>query len=500
MQVSAPGEIMNIEAVIAVNRFGLGARSGELTRAESDPKAYLLAQLQGPSSQPAYIRDLPRSDKILAEVLRIRKEQRALKKKAGGEPIPESMKMYGSTVRRYYVDQVGARFRNCVQTDYSFHERLVHFWSNHFAVSADKQPISAVAGAFENEAIRPNLGGKFVDLLLAAEKHPAMILYLDNEKSVGPNSDFAQSGKRRRKQKRPADINENLAREILELHTLGVDGGYSQDDVTAFAKVLTGWSVGSDQGRQKAGTPGVFLFRDNTHERAAQTILGERFDQQGVAQGEAVLRKLAVQPSTARFVANKLVRHFVADEVPTAMVERIAKVFLDTGGDLPRVHEALVNSKESWQAPLAKYKTPEEFVISTFRAFGFVPDKTKTIIRALDEMGQSPFRPGSPGLMFAKAETDARLVLFILRGAMDGIAVLESGGWDTHARQGAASGSLANKFAMLDQGRDLYPTTDIRSVFKGVLGQHLNLQESFLDKHVFPGGKPASVIENIVRV
>jgi len=396
MQVSAPGEIMNIEAVIAVNRFGLGARSGELTRAEPDPKAYLLEQLQGPSSQPAYIRDLPRSDKILAEVLRIRKEQRALKKKASGEPIPESMKMYGSTVRRFYVDQVGARFRNCVQTDYPFHERLVHFWSNHFAVSADKQPVSAVAGAFENEVIRPNLGGKFIDLLLAAEKHPAMILYLDNEKSVGPNSDFAKSGKRRRKKKRPADINENLAREILELHTLGVDGGYRQGDVTAFAKVLTGWSMGSDQGRQKAGTPGAFLFRENTHEPDSQVIMGERYGQHGVAQGEAVLHKLARHTSTARFVADKLVRHFVADDPSVAMVDRVAAVFLESGGDLPRVHEALVNSKESWQAPLSKYKTPEEFVISTFRAFDYVPGKTKTIIRALEQMGQSPFRPGSP--------------------------------------------------------------------------------------------------------
>jgi len=386
---------MNIKSAIAANRFGLGARPGELKQSERDPKSYLLDQLQGPSRQPAYIHDLPRSDKILSDVLRIRKEQRALIMKAGGETKPEDMKIYGSTVRRYYVDQVGARFRNSVQTDYPFHERLVHFWSNHFAVSADKQPISAVVGAFENEVIRPNLGGKFVDLLLAAEKHPAMILYLDNERSIGPNSDYAHSGRRRRRN-RPADINENLAREILELHTLGVDGGYKQADVTAFARVLTGWSIGSNQGRLKAGTPGAFVFREYTHERGTQTVMGERFGQHGVAQGEAVLRKLAAHPSTARFIVTKLVRHFVAGEVPVAMVERLTEEFLNSGGDLPGVHQALVESKEPWQTPLSKYKTPEEFVISTFRAFDFVPDRTKTIIRALDQMGQSPFRPGSP--------------------------------------------------------------------------------------------------------
>jgi len=386
---------MNIESAIAVNRFGLGARPGELKKSEQDPEAYLLNQLQGPSRQPAYLSDLPHSDKILAEVLRLRKEQRALKKKSAGEPIPKNQKKYASVVRRHYADQVGARFRNAARTDYPFHERLVHFWSNHFAVSADKQPVSSVAGAFENEAIRPNLDGKFIDLLMAVEKHPAMILYLDNERSIGPNSDYAQSGRRRRRN-RPADINENLAREILELHTLGVDGGYKQADVTAFARVLTGWSIGSDQGRFRAGPPGAFVFREYTHERGTQTVMGEQFGQHGVAQGEAVLRKLAAHPSTARFIATKLVRHFVADEVPAAMVERIAKVFLDTGGDLPRVHEALVKSKEPWQTPLAKYKTPDEFVISTFRAFDFVPDRTRTIISALDQMGQSPFRPGSP--------------------------------------------------------------------------------------------------------
>ena len=386
---------MSIESAIAANRFGLGARPGELKKLEGDPKAYLLDQLQGPSSQPAYISDIPRSDKILTEVLRIRKMQRKEKKQADSENAAANIKKYAATVRSHYMDQVGARFRNAAQTEYPFHERLVYFWSNHFAVSADKQPISALAGAYENEVIRPNLDGKFIDLLLAAEKHPAMILYLDNERSTGPNSMMAKATKRRRS-RRIANINENLAREILELHTLGVNGGYKQADVTAFARALTGWSVGSDQGRFKQGTPGAFAFRGNIHEPGTQSIMGEQFPQQGIVQAEAILRKLAAHPSTASFIATKLVRHFVADEPPKAMVKRVAKVFLKSGGDLPLVHAALVNSKEAWKTPLSKYKTPQDFIISTFRAFDHVPDKTRLTVAALDQMGQMPFRPGSP--------------------------------------------------------------------------------------------------------
>jgi len=232
-------------------------------------------------------------------------------------------------------------------------------------------------------------------LLIAAETHPAMILYLDNERSIGPGSMIAKRGKRRRKE-RTAGINENLAREILELHTLGVDGGYRQADVIAFAKVLTGWSIGSDQGRFKAGKPGAFLFRQEAHEPGSQVIMGERFQQDGFDQGLAVLSTLALDSTTARFIATKLVRHFVADQPPATMVERIAAVFLESGGNLPKVHATLVQSKEPWQVPLAKYKTPEEFVISSYRAADYIPNRIKTVISALEQMGQMPLRPGSP--------------------------------------------------------------------------------------------------------
>jgi uncharacterized protein (DUF1800 family) len=385
---------MKIETAIAANRFGLGARPGELKKLDGNPKGALLAQLQGPSSKPSYITGIPPSDEILTEVFRIRKKQREQKKQAGENEVTPMMESYGSTVRRYYAEQVAARIRNGVETQYPFHERLVHFWSNHFAVSTDKQPVSAIAGAYENEAIRPNLGGSFYDLLLAAETHPAMILYLDNERSIGPGSALAKP--RRRRKTRSVGINENLAREILELHTLGVDGGYRQEDVTEFAKVLTGWSVGNGQGRFKAGKPGAFVFREDTHEPGSKVIMGVRYQQFGIEQGMGVLRKLATEPATASHIATKLVRHFVADDPPAAMVERVARVFLDTGGNLPKVHAELVKSPEPWQVPLAKYKTPEEFVISSYRAFDYTPARIRNTITTLEQMGQMPYRPGSP--------------------------------------------------------------------------------------------------------
>ena len=227
------------KAVIAASRFGLGARPGELTTIGRNTEAWLLDQLQGPSRLHSQLRRLPTSDAVLVEVLELRRQQREEKKRGEDDVVKD----YGKTVRRHYFEQTGARYTAAAESDEPFHERLVHFWSNHFAISGDKQPLPAIAGLYENEAIRPNISGKFIDLLLAVEKHPAMILYLDNQRSVGPNSDLGRKANRRQRE-RQVGLNENLAREILELHTLGVHGGYTQKDVTSFATVITGWSIG----------------------------------------------------------------------------------------------------------------------------------------------------------------------------------------------------------------------------------------------------------------
>jgi uncharacterized protein (DUF1800 family) len=388
---------MKHSTVIAANRFGLGARPGDLEIVDKNPKAWLLDQLQGPSRLPRDIRRLEHSSKVLVEVQSVRREDRQMKRAASDDPAPDIVRKYGRMARNHYVGQVAARYRTAAASDYPFHERLVHFWSNHFAISADKQPLPTIAGLFENEAIRPNVAGKFADLLIAVEQHPAMILYLDNQRSAGPNSPLARRANHRNN-KRNFGLNENLAREILELHTLGVDGGYTQEDVTTFAKVITGWSIGGqgDNGRFADGEPGKFEFREIIHEPGAQTLLGNRYPQTGVDQGEAVLRDLAVHPSTARFLATKLARHFVADEPPARLVDKLASTYLETDGDLSAVYEALVQADEPWRALHSKYKTPHDFVISTFRAFDHIPDKVRFVVAALDLMAQTPFRPGSP--------------------------------------------------------------------------------------------------------
>jgi uncharacterized protein (DUF1800 family) len=334
---------------------------------------------------------------VFVEVSELRRQQRQMKRAAEADTAPDIARSYGQLVRRHYLQQTRVRYNNAADTSHPFHERLVHFWSNHFAISADKQPVPALAGLFENEAIRPNVSGKFADLLIAVEQHPAMIVYLDNQRSIGPNSKLGLRANRRRSDQE-FGLNENLAREILELHTLGVDGGYSQEDVTTLAKVITGWSIGGagENGRFADGTPGKFEFREIIHEPGSQQILGQKYSQPGVKQGEAVLRDLATHPATAKFLATKLARHFVADEPPAGLVEKLSRVYLESGGELGAVYEALILAEEPWQKLQAKYKTPHDFVISTLRAFDHVPEDGRLTVAALDLMGQTPWRPGSP--------------------------------------------------------------------------------------------------------
>ncbi|HSC17141.1 MAG TPA: DUF1800 domain-containing protein [Gammaproteobacteria bacterium] len=403
------------DAAIAANRFGLGARPGEARSIGSDAKGWLLAQLENPpSSAPA---GAPESARVLAEVrdLRVARQiaQQARANLVGPpnadapRPSPgideQAIREFGSFVREHYVAQTAERHKRAIETHRPFVERLVHFWSNHFAVSADKQPLAALAGLYEQEAIRPNVTGNFYDLLLAVERHPAMILYLDNQASMGRSSQAATLVRRNRG--RELGLNENLAREILELHTLGVDGGYTQADVTEFAKVLTGWSIGGTlaEGRPAlarfggdGGTPGEFHFRAPMHEPGDKTILGNRYRERGVDEGEDVLRALALHPKTASHLATKLARHFVADDPPAKLVERLSDAYLRNEGDLTSVYRVLIESAECWREPLAKFKTPHDFAISAYRLLDFVPENLQPVTAFLTQAGQRPYAPGSP--------------------------------------------------------------------------------------------------------
>ena len=392
-----------MQAEIAVLRFGLGARPGDLAAAQAEPRAWLMAQLKGAAPLAGNTALAP-SEQIFAELLAAREHLQDMKREAaapGAAPdatVAAAFNPVRDAYLPHYRAQVLARAQSAALTTRPFAERLVHFWTNHFAVSADKGAVIGIAGTLENEAIRPHVDGRFVDLLTAVEQHPAMIAFLDNQNSVGKDSELAQLAARRGpdKPKREFGINENLAREILELHTLGVNGGYTQADVTSFAQIITGWSIGGGKGRLAGGTPGQFYFRDNLHEPGPKNFLGKTYYQSGRRQGEAVLADLAVHPATARFIATKLVRHFVADDPPPAAVERVARVFIKTGGDLPRVYAALIEAPEAWDADMRKFKTPEDFVFSTLRALSATPQKPEEMVRAFELLGQRQYTPGSP--------------------------------------------------------------------------------------------------------
>jgi uncharacterized protein (DUF1800 family) len=389
----------DLGAAIAANRFGLGARPGELDVVARGPEAWLMKQLKAPPPVLAG-EGLEPSSETLVKVLELRKQ------KQDGAPGDQAQKAavlkLPAVYRPVYIDEVYARFSHSVATDRPFLERLTQFWTNHFAVSVDKIAVLGLAGAMEREAIRPHVTGHFSDLLLAVEKHPAMLLYLDNAASIGPNSRAARLVGRRGKG-RKVGINENLAREILELHTLGVNGGYSQADVTTFAQAISGWSIGGQGNSRRLtklkadnGTPGEFHFREAFHEPGAKKLLDRSYGDDGVRQGEAILRDLATARETARHISTKLARHFIADDPPPAAVNRIARAWLESRAHLPTVYEALVESPEAWQQPLAKYKTPADYIYSSYRALGIPMREKRRALQAFETLGQRNLMPGSP--------------------------------------------------------------------------------------------------------
>jgi uncharacterized protein (DUF1800 family) len=346
---------MDIQVAHALARFGLGRRGGEPLPA--DPGTWLRAQLRGPDS--AHFATPPSTASGL-EALREDRENK-----------PEPGKSRG---RALFRRDATAQFANALTTATPFRERLVWFWTNHFTISLRRGQCAALAGAFVEEAIRPHVTGRFADMLLAVMRHPAMLLYLDNAASVGPDSPVGQRGKR--------GLNENLARECMELHTVSPAAGYTQDDVTNFAKVLTGWSIDP-----RAEPPG-FRFRPFTHEPGEQVVMGRRFPP-GEEGGEAALRFLAGHPATHRFLATKLARHFISDDPPADAVRTIAGVLRDTGGELGAASAALTTLQDAWQ-PQSKLRTPMDFVVATLRALDAPPPQAEQpwMIGVLAGLGQ----------------------------------------------------------------------------------------------------------------
>ena len=405
-------------AFIALQRFGLGARPGDLAAIASDPRNAVLAEIV-PAAALIPQGSLLDTVAGLEAIRAIQMDRKAAKETpvppvtdaaatadpqemsgepmapgdAAGKPKGKKKKQQAAAAAgdptkpgNPLLPELTARLDHAGKATIGFAERWAMFWTNHFAVEADSnQIVRWTVGAYDREAIRPHLFGRFSDLLFAATQHPAMLRYLNNATSIGPDSKAGE--------KQGKGLNENHARELMELHTIGVDAGYTQADVTSFAKVLTGWTFG-----QKPDQPekfGRFVFNPATHEPGPQTILGQVYDQKGVKQGDAVLDMLAAHPATATHIATKLVRHFVADDPPADLVALLARSFTDSGGDLAALAKTLLGADAAWSAPLTKLRLPHEYLYAATRALGIAP-KPQQILKALTTLGQPMFNPPSP--------------------------------------------------------------------------------------------------------
>lgn len=382
----------DLMAAIAVTRFGLGARPGEIAAAGTDPQDWLIRQIRPQGG------DLPQDDRATSAsrvqmMTAYRQDrQRARQAETKSEEALAARMDGQQRLREALAGDFLARARLGASTPAGFRERWSLFWANHFTVSATKQVTAVLIGPFEREAIRPHVFGRFEDLLVAAVTHPAMLTYLDQAQSIGPGSQAAAMVARRQAGRRQPGLNENLAREILELHTVGVEAGYGQTDVAEFARALTGFSLGLEQ----EDRPGQFVFRDRAHEPGPRTILGRRHAEGGLDQGLEVLKALAADPRTARHVCTRIARHFVSETPPPDLIAALEQRWMQTGGRLDAVAETLIQAPEAWDPAPAKFKTPYEFTLSTWRLVGAEPSAIGRLAPILTALGQKPFSPPSP--------------------------------------------------------------------------------------------------------
>ncbi|HET9440177.1 MAG TPA: DUF1800 domain-containing protein [Longimicrobiales bacterium] len=364
----------------ALNRFGLGARIGERRRI-NDPHAWLRDQLtqQVPAPLAAGVTENEIANALRAFRMIGQGDERARR---------EARQRLQRLAR---AEQLGALALR-ITSDQSFTERLVAFWSNHLCVStAAKLLVAPLAGSYEREVVRKHVFGRFEDMVLASARHPAMLIYLDNFQSVGPRARGAQLNRRAGRQR---GLNENYARELLELHTLGVDGGYTQTDVIELARMLTGWTVDGIGGRRADG-PIRFAFNDMLHEPGGKTLLGARYHEDGAHEGERAIRALCRHPSTARFVARKLATHFIADTPPTTAVDRLAKTYRETDGDLRAVSAALIELPEVWSDGARKLRTPQDWIVAVLRAFA-AREVNEAILPVLRQLRHPLWSPQAP--------------------------------------------------------------------------------------------------------
>jgi uncharacterized protein (DUF1800 family) len=379
---------MDLRTAHALARFGMGP--GGSAAPPADPSAWLLDQLRQPDWQPEGT-PAPSVREGLAALRADRQDRQAkvtpnpgiaaADQPPAGQQLPAGQPPAGqSRARALYRAQGLSAIARAVATQTPFRERLVWFWTNHFTISLRRGQCTAIAGAFVSEAIRPHVTGRFQDMVLAVMRHPAMLLYLDNAGSVGPDSIGGMLTHR--------GLNENLARECMELHTVTPASGYSQADVTEFARILTGWSI------ELKNDPQGFVFRPRIHEPGEQTLMGRGFPD-GEAGGVEALKFLANHPATHRSLATKLVCHFVADIPPPEGIRRIEGILRDTNGDLGAAASGLVGLEAAWQ-PGTKLRTPTDLMVAAFRALDVPLDPSPPFLGILAGLGQPLWTAPAP--------------------------------------------------------------------------------------------------------
>jgi uncharacterized protein (DUF1800 family) len=386
----ASAEPVNPKHLHLIDRLSFGIGAGDLDRVKSIGIDRYIQQQLNPNSiaEPAILTDrLAKLDTINLSPVEIFQLYNPNRQVEGQQPNPTVKKVQRQQSKQVVQQAIEAKLWRSIYSQRQLQEVMTDFWYNHFNVYADKGIDKLWVGAYEREAIRPHVFGKFRDLLGATARHPAMLFYLDNWQNSAPNID--RNGKSR-------GLNENYARELMELHTLGVDGGYKQVDVIALAKIFTGW--GFKQPGQKVPDGYSFQFNRNRHDFSNKIFLKQSISGSGIQEGELALDLLAKHPSTARNISYKLAQYFVTDNPPKSLTNKLVARFISTDGDLKSVLDTLFKSSEFWDRKYyrSKFKTPYQYAISSMRSTGVEVNNVKPLNDSLKQLGMPIYGCATP--------------------------------------------------------------------------------------------------------
>lgn len=371
----------DLQVLHIVNRLSFGPLPGEIDKIQSTGiEAYIQSQLSPESIQelPKLTGEFNKLETLQMTPVQLFREYSPMRQRQRQQMSQEERKKMRQRRRKVVQQAMQARLIRAIASRRQLQEVMVDFWFNHFNVFIGKGLTRLWVGTYEEQAIRPHVLGRFRDLLEATARHPAMLFYLDNWQNTAPDSRGARG--------RFKGLNENYARELMELHTLGVEGGYTQEDVVTLARILTGW--GLDR-RGNLGDGTGFYFAPNRHDWSDKVFLGTPIKGSGIPEVEQALDILASHPATARHISYKLAQYFVADEPPESLVNQLAKKFLATDGDIRAVLDTLFHSREFLDPKYygSKFKTPYEYIISLIRAIGAEHTNLRVIYGMLRQLG-----------------------------------------------------------------------------------------------------------------